>query len=500
MCPSNVGKIISTHFKRPTLLTDRELRFVDLLARQAADYLERRQNDDALRDRTKRAQLVRIADSVPVLISQCSSDLHYIFVNKSYADFIGRPAESIADRPIEEVLGESVFKNIRPYIERVLAGERVQFETELTSPSIGPRRMHVVDVPDLDARGAVVGWFASIEDVTEQREAEERLREADRNKDQFIAMLAHELRNPLAAILSESEVLRSERPSSSDLEVTASVISNQAGHMARMLDDLLDVSRIARRKLELREEYLDLVKVIQSVAEATRSIVEERGHELVLTLPGAPLYVYGDRTRLEQVFVNLISNAAKSCERNGRIQLTCQRENASILVSVRDNGAGIDPDVLPRLFQMFTQAQHSNGLGIGLYLARQIAELHGGNVDAISEGLGKGAEFRVRLPLAQPPARKEQTHDIRSQEDAAPKHRVLVVDDQVGVADSLARLLKVMGQEARVAYDGAGGIELASKFKPDVILLDIGMPNLDGYDTCRQIRQQPWGKGILVAA
>jgi PAS domain S-box-containing protein len=499
---SSTGRVlgmISTHFKRPTSLTDRELRFMDLLARQAADYLERKQNDRALA--AKEAQLERIAGSVAVLVVQCTRDLRYIFVNRAFADFIGKPAELIASRQIIEVIGESAFQTILPYIIRVLDGERVEYETEIPYATKGTRYMHVVYVPDRDVQGAVVGFIATIEDFTEQRQAQEKLRDADRHKDQVLALLAHELRNPLAPILNAADVLNTQSPSSSDVSWAAEIISRQAKHMARMLEDLLDASRIARKKLDLRKEYLNIVKLIQSATEVTQSVVEGREHELVLTLPGAPLYVHADPTRLEQAIANLINNAAKYTERQGRIQVTCRRDGSNVLVSVKDNGVGIDPGTLPKLFHLFSQGHQSDGLGIGLWLVREIVAMHGGSIEVTSEGVGKGSEFRVYLPSPQAHLfGAERVQDAPAREDIDVKHRVLVVDDRVEVADSLARLLRAMGHEVYVAYDGASAIDAGLTFRPEVILLDIGLPELDGYDVCRQIRQQSWGKDILIAA
>jgi PAS domain S-box-containing protein len=434
-------------------------------------------------------------------LTRCSRDLRYLIANPAYAQIAGVPLQQIIGRPIVEVMGQAGLEMIRPHVERVLAGESVEYEMPVAFSASGSRLLHVAYTPWREADGSVSGWIASVTDVSARRNAEDKLLAADKQKDQFISMLSHELRNPLASILNEAEVLDTESPSKSDVSSAARAISRQANHMARMLEDLLDASRIARHKLELRQEHLEIVKVIQSATEATHSLVEAGGHELVLTLPGAPLYVIADPTRLEQVFVNLISNAAKYTEPHGHIQVTCRREGTNILVSVKDNGIGIDPTALPALFQLFSQVRPSNGLGIGLWLVREIAELHGGSVEATSEGVGKGSEFRVRLPLAQTPqASAEQAQKVHTREDVGPKHRVLIVDDLPEVAESLARLLKSMGHDVRVAYDGVRAIQVGSEFNPDVILLDIGMPNLDGYQTCRQIRQQPWGGDIFIAA
>jgi PAS domain S-box-containing protein len=359
-----------------------------------------------------------------------------------------------------------------------------------------------------NAQGEPQRFIGVSTDVTYRKQAEaalavrtDELHAASRHKDEFLAMMAHELRNPLASILNAAEALNTENPSRCDVSWAFGNIAHQATHMARMLDDLLDVSRITRKQLSLRPQYLNIVKVIQSAAEAMQPTIEARGAELALTLPGAPLHVYADSTRLEQAVANLISNAAKYTESSGRIQVTCRREDLEVLVSVKDNGIGIDPGELPKLFQLFSRGQLSDGLGIGLWLVREIITMHGGSVEAISEGVGKGSEFRVRLPVPQPHlVGADSARDFPPREDIAPKRRVLVVDDQVEVANSLARLLKVMGHTVYVAYDGVSAIGTGAMFKPDAILLDVGMSNMDGYETCRQIRQQPWGREILITA
>ncbi len=508
---SSTGKLlgmISTHFGQTTSLTGRELRFMDLLARQAADYLERKQTQRALE--AKQAQLERIAGSVAVLVNQCSRDLRYVFVNRAYADFIGTPAELLVGKPISEVLGEGTLRRIRPYIDRVLAGERVEYETVVQAGSKGARHVRAVYVPDTDAAGIVVGWIETIEDVTEERVAQQKLRNADRQKDEFVAMLSHELRNPLQPILSAADVLSTENASKPDVSWAAGIITRQASHMARMLEDLLDASRIVQKRLTLRKERLDIVKVVQSAAEAVRSLVKARGHQLALTLPGDPLYVYADATRLEQAIVNLLNNAAQFTEPHGHIQVSCRRDDSAVLLSVKDDGIGIAPELRARLFDLFAREhdageKHSDdGLGIGLWLTREIVQLHGGRIEVVSEGVGKGSEFRIQLPATRAhPVHTgvaPDTRGVSSSESASRKHSVLVVDDLVEVTSALARLLRGMGHEVHVAHDGRAGIDAAAKLRPDVIILDIGMPGLDGYDVCREIRQQPGGKDILIAA
>jgi CheY-like chemotaxis protein len=275
--------------------------------------------------------------------------------------------------------------------------------------------------------------------------------------------------------------------------------------MVRLVDDLMDVSRISRGKLELQKERVALVAVVNSAVESSSPLIEQMGHQLTVTLPKLALMVDGDMTRLAQVVLNLLNNAAKYSDRGGHIQLTVEREGGNAVVKVKDTGIGIAADQLPRVFEMFTQVDQSlersqGGLGIGLTLVRRLVELHGGEIEARSEGLGKGSEFVVRLPVAGE-ASKPQAPGV-DEEPAAPKSalRILVVDDNRDGADSLSELLQMMGNDTRTAYDGQRGVALAEAYRPDVILLDIGLPTLNGYEVCHRIRQQPWGQDVLLIA
>jgi PAS domain S-box-containing protein len=332
-----------------------------------------------------------------------------------------------------------------------------------------------------------------------------QLREADQRKDEFLATLAHELRNPLAPVLNAVQVLRLKGSDQPEVRWSRDVIERQVEHMTRLIDDLLDISRITRNKLELRKQRIELAEVIHGAVESSRPAIEQYGHELTVTLPPDPAYLNGDLVRLAQVFLNLLSNAAKYTERGGRIWLNAERQGSDVVVRVKDTGVGIPAEKLPRLFEMFFQVDRSlersqGGLGIGLSLVRRLVELHGGRVEARSEGAGKGSEFIVRLPILveKPTATHEPTRN--GVKEATTARRILVVDDKRDSADSLAMLLRLTGNEAYTAYDGVEGVEAAERFRPELVLLDIGMPRLNGYDACRRIREQPWGKTIVLVA
>ena len=328
------------------------------------------------------------------------------------------------------------------------------------------------------------------------------LREADRHKDVFLATLAHELRNPLAPIRSGLQVLRlSNEPAAQ--ERARGMMERQLGQLVRLVDDLLDISRINRGKLELRKSRIDLASVIDNAVETVRPLIESKGHELIVKVPPAPVYLDADLTRLSQVFWNLLNNSAKYTDPGGRIELIARVDDKEVVVVVRDNGMGIPAAALPGLFNMFSQVDHSlersqGGLGIGLALVKGLSEMHGGGVAVRSAGLGKGSEFEVRLPVAQGGA--ETNAPSRKEDAGSAPMRVVVVDDNRDGAASMAMMLSLAGHQTRTAHDGLEAIELAEAFRPEVLLLDIGLPKLNGYDTCRRIREQPWGKEMFIVA
>jgi len=355
--------------------------------------------------------------------------------------------------------------------------------------------------------GASLGDGTIVEyciDVGDRKQAEEALREADRKKDDFIALLAHELRNPLAPIRNGLQVLRLAGGDVDAVTQARAMMDRQLSHMVRLIDDLLDVSRISRNKMELRRERVLLADVIGSAVETARPQIEAGGHELTVALPPGPVFLEADLTRLAQVFSNLLTNSAKYTHTGGRIQLSAVRRAQELLVSVRDTGIGIPLDALPRIFDMFSQVDRSiersaGGLGIGLALVKGIVEMHGGTVSAESAGEGKGSEFRICLPVSD--ARQAQGNDQYSEKvPQGPRHRVLVVDDNPDGAASMAMMLRLMGDEVRMAHDGLEAVEAFESFRPEVILMDIGMPRLNGLEATRRIRDLPFGETCTIIA
>jgi PAS domain S-box-containing protein len=343
-------------------------------------------------------------------------------------------------------------------------------------------------------------------DIIERRRAEQALRDADRKKDEFVATLAHELRNPLAPIRNAVQLLIAKGPSEPELDWARAVIDRQAQIMGRLLDDLLDVSRMSRNDLDLRKSRVDLAAVVESALETSRPVVEAGRHQLTVALPREPIRLTADAVRLAQVFANLLNNAAKYTPEGGHIRLSAERQGNDVTVSVQDSGIGIAADMLPSVFEIFSQAksaqtQSQGGLGIGLSLVKWLVELHGGSIEARSSGPGQGSEFIVRLPVA---ADSSVAETEPPKDDCSPppvhKRRILIVDDNRDSADSMAMLLQALGHEVGTAYDGMQAIEAATALRPDVALLDIGMPHLDGYEAGRRIRQHPSCRNVLLIA
>jgi len=357
----------------------------------------------------------------------------------------------------------------------------------------------------MDEHGEIMEWLGSALDLTARKAAEDALHEADRRKDEFLATLAHELRNPLAPLRNGLQYVRINSPPDVAFQRTLQLMDRQLNMLMHLVDDLLDVSRINTGKIELRREPVTLREVLAASAETSRAAIDARGHHLVIDLGAAELPVQGDPDRLIQVFSNLLSNAAKYTERSGTIELRAARERDEAVVSVADTGIGIAASDLPNLFTIFAQVHsqrgRAEGLGIGLSLVRQLVELHGGTVQVASPGVGRGSTFTVRLPLTQltMPAAAERGA-VDTNERAAPRQRVLVVDDNEDAATSLALLLEHLGHEAVTACDGEDAIAKAEALRPHVVFLDLGMPRMDGIEAAKRLRALPDGGALVLIA
>jgi len=359
--------------------------------------------------------------------------------------------------------------------------------------------------PIYDEAGRLVGAVNILVDITERKLAEDEEREASRRKSEFLAMLAHELRNPLAPIRNGLQIMRLAEDDKVASAEARTMMERQLSQLVRLVDDLLDLSRITNGKIELRKERIDLAAAVQDAVETTASLIQVSGHELTVTLPPKPVYVDADRTRLAQVFANLLNNSAKFTPQPGHICLVVEPQGSDVVVKVKDNGVGIPADMQFKIFDMFAQADLSlersqGGLGIGLSLVRGLVEMHGGKVEVHSDGAGKGSEFIVRLSVSMSPVRQRDGKGKDGRTSESISHRILIVDDNKDSADSLAMLFRIRGHDTRTAYDGLEAVAKATMFRPNVVLLDIGLPKLNGYDACRRIREQSWDETMVMIA
>ncbi len=416
----------------------------------------------------------------------------------------GWTAAEAVGRPIELIIPPDLRGEEREILARLRRGERVEpFETVRVTRDGRRIDVSLAISPIFDDQGRVIAASKVARDVTERRRSEQALRDADRRKDEFLATLAHELRGPLAPLRHWLGVLeRSEDDPALRRDARASM-RRQLDHMVRLVDDLLDVSRITRGRFELRVERVDLLPIVRQTVEACRRVVE-REQTLDLFLPDGPVPLDADPVRLAQVLGNLLDNASKYTPPRGKIQLGVACRGERVWISLEDAGIGIPPDRLERIFEMFEQVDRSleqshGGLGIGLTLAKHLVERHGGTIEAHSEGPGLGSEFRVSLPIAVEAA-GDADPAVPTVRAGGPRRRILVVDDSRDSADSLAMLLRLMGHETRVAYDGRAALEAAERWRPHVVLLDLGLPEVDGLEVCRRLRAAPWGRRVRVAA
>lgn len=384
----------------------------------------------------------------------------------------------------------------------VLHGRKDEYELEYPCHSPTESRWYLLRVTRFDASGRA-RLVVSHENITKRKQAELALKDAGRRKDEFLAILAHELRNPLAPIRHAAKIIRVTDGDPQVLHSACEIMERQIGHMVRLVDDLLDVSRLSHGNIELRKEPLELATVISQAVEVASPNITAMEQRLTVTLSPEPINVYGDPVRLTQAIGNLLNNACKYTDRDGCIDLTVNREDANVVIRIKDTGIGISADQLPLVFDMFTQLEGSqdtlqSGLGIGLTLVKNLVEMHGGRVSASSAGKGLGCEFLIRLPIYK--QQVEVAAPPKVDEGASPSKRILVVDDNRDSANSLATFLQLFGNETHIAFDGKEAVEVAATVQPDVVLLDIGMPRMNGYDAARKIREQPWASRVVLVA
>lgn len=482
---------------------EQRLRAITLLQQKAlaleAEIAHRKEVEKALANRE--SELTDFFENASEGLHKVGPDGMILWANNAECQLLGYTREEYIGRSIREFHVDS--DTIESIFQRLGRGESLENVSARLRCKDGRIKHVLISSSACIEDGSLRYTRCFTRDITHRHLAEESLKEADRKKDEFLATLAHELRNPLAPIKNALEVLQL-GDCSEEVDELRQVMQRQVEQLIRLVDDLLDVSRITRGKIELRKQQVNLHDVIQSAVETSRPLVDAARHSLTIELPAEPVMVVGDQARLAQVFSNLINNSAKYTEPGGKIQVAVQPRGGEVIVSVRDNGIGICCDSLAHVFDMFSQVDGSlnraqGGLGIGLTLVRRLVELHGGTVNAMSEGLGKGSEFVVRLSSCQ---ETEQAEAARQKQPLAASQgrRVLVVDDNRDSRDSLGKLLSLLGHEVAVACDGEQAIETASRFLPNVILMDVGMPKIDGYEATRRIRNTNWGKEIQIIA
>jgi PAS domain S-box-containing protein len=465
--------------------------------------LARRRAEEALRESEERFRL--LANMTPNVVWTARPDGTITFSSDQWYQYTGLTAEENARAWARLVLHPDDYQRcVEQWTAALRDGLAYEIEVRNRRHDGAYRWWMTRAVPVKDEAGRITAWFGSSTDIHDLKVAQEALRESDRRKDEFLAMLAHELRNPLAPIRNALQILRLTGGNGQADAPTFDMMERQLGQMVRLIDDLLDVSRISRGKIELKRQRVELASVVHHAVEAARPLCEGLGHELTVALPLRPIYLTADPARLAQVVGNLLNNACKFTERGGRIDLTVAREGEHAVIRVRDTGIGIAPNDLPRIFEMFAQVdatreRSQGGLGLGLTLVKNLVEMHGGTVEARSGGVGQGAEFIVRLPvLAEPlPLSPPGPADVGW---AAAPRRILVVDDNRDAADSLAMLLRLARHDVHTANDGLEAVALAASVRPDVILLDLGLPKLSGYEAARRIREQCAGSGPVLVA
>jgi PAS domain S-box-containing protein len=497
---------LTVFLSRPRKPSERELRIADICARKASVFIERARAEERVGQRDRRFQAVLEASGVPFIIvapiraaDGHITDFRFSFVNTAAALVMRLRAADLVGRPVLEVLPRAWDDRGRfqMYVDALERNEVREMERH-TEADGNTAWYHVVASP---LEGDLAVWFA---DITRRKQQERQLVEADRRKDEFLATLAHELRNPLAPIRQAANIARSEQATEAQRRWSHNVIERQVQHMSLLLDDLLDVSRITHGTLQLRKQQTDVQSMVSAAVETARPLIDERQHTLSVQV--APdLQVFGDPLRLAQVLSNLLTNAAKYTNPRGRIRVDAALAGDDLVVSVEDSGIGIAAEDLPRVFGMFSQVraaqEHAGGgLGIGLALARGIVELHGGRIEAASGGTGQGSRFTMRLPGASVMPLEQPQRRPPVNGHAAAGKRILLADDNRDAAETLAIILRLEGHDVELAHDGHAALRAYAEKQPQVALLDIGMPEADGYEVARQIRARPGGDAVLLIA
>ena len=452
-----------------------------------------------------RAWLAAIVESSDDAIASKTLDGIVTSWNPAATRLFGYEPDEIVGRPITTIIPPELHAEEVEILARLRRGERIDHYETVRLAKDGRRiDISLTISPIRGEDDTIIGASKVARDITERKRDEGLLREADRRKDEFLATLAHELRNPLAPICAAAELLKHAKSLAPELRAATAILERQARQMTHLVDDLLDVSRITSGRIRLHPEPVELKELLKTIIDTYRHSAETARHQVALVASAESVYVSGDRIRLTQVISNIFHNAVKYTPPGGKIEIALRTADQHAVVSVRDNGMGIPPEMLDHIFEPFAQLDRSYerpdaGLGIGLTLAKRLVDLHGGRIEACSGGRGKGTEFVIHLPaIAATPAKRELPR--RMDPELSVSCRVLIADDNHDAAVSLSMLLQSMGHDTRVVHDGIEALETAELFRPDVVLLDIGMPRLDGYETARRLASQPWAAATQIVA
>jgi PAS domain S-box-containing protein len=498
--------------KTPRTWTSAEIELVRTVVARSWESLERTRVERGLKETADRLALALAAANLGDWSWDARTDMATLA--PTAAEMFGIPPGTVMTwTAIQSILHPDDREQTRDEVNRALAtGDQYDVEFRVLRPGAEEMWVSAKGRAQYDPSGSALGMFGVVQDITERKRQERNLRlraaelaEADRKKNEFIALLAHELRNPLAPVRTGLEVMRLAAGDENTVAQAREMMDRQLAHMVRLIDDLLDVSRISRHRLNLMKTRVLLSEVVKHALETARPAIVAAGHELEVSLPAEPVTFVGDLTRLAQVFGNLLTNSAKYTEKGGRIWLRAEVRGSEALVTVSDTGIGIPTDALPRVFDMFSQVDRTiervtGGLGIGLALVKGLVETHGGSVAAESSGPGCGSTFSVRLPIARSPSTPASADATGATPTLPPRRKVLVADDNRDGAEAMATLLELLGSEVHVAHDGIEAVEVAERVRPDLVLMDIGMPRLNGLDATRQIRARPWARSVTIIA
>jgi len=512
---TSAGEVLGGLFfghPEPAVFKPRHETLIVGVAGQAAIAIDNARLYERLRDSAERLSLALSASNLGDWSWNASNDV--VTFSDRAAEIFGIPSGPFMTwTRMRDLIDPEDRERVRLAVETAVASrERYDVEYRVHRPDGSRVWVSARGSAHYDDSGKPIGMVGVVQDMTGRREMEEELSRrakelaaADRRKDEFLATLAHELRNPLAPLRSALDLLGQVSEHQNVAGQARAIMERQLRHMVRLVDDLLDLSRVSTGRIELRLETAELAAIVHGAVETSRPLIEQGGHHLSVRLPPEPLFLKADVTRLAQVFSNLLNNAAKYTPRGGRIELAVEAQDGFAAVHVRDSGVGIPAHMVTRVFDMFVQVDRSlekshGGLGIGLTIVKQLVDMHGGWVAARSEGPGRGSEFTVRLPLLHERPDAGSAAPMTTPRAARAARRILVADDNVEAATSLAMLLQLMGHEVQAVHSGPDAVSAGAEHRPQIVILDIGMPGMNGYDACREMRQQPWAAEAVFIA